>query len=107
MNTPNPKVDFYFNNAKKWQEEIAQLRAITLDYGLTEALKWDQPCYMLGKSNIVLIHDFNEYCALLFFKGALLKRSEWYSDPTNGECACQMCRRHAKFDLPISKKSWR
>jgi uncharacterized protein YdeI (YjbR/CyaY-like superfamily) len=73
MNTPNPKVDFYFNKAEKWQEEVAQLRAITLDCGLTEELKWGQPCYMLGKSNIVLIHDFKEYCALLFFKGALLK----------------------------------
>ena len=68
----NPKVDFYFNKEKKWQEEIERLRAIILDCGLTEELKWGCPCYTFGKSNIVLIHVFKEYCALLFFKGALL-----------------------------------
>jgi uncharacterized protein YdeI (YjbR/CyaY-like superfamily) len=68
----NPKVDFYFSKAKKWQEEIEQLRLIVLDCGLTEELKWGCPCYMFQKSNIVLIHVFKEYCALLFFKGALL-----------------------------------
>lgn len=69
----NPKVDFYFNKAEKWQEEIEQLRAIVLDCGLTEELKWGTPCYASEKRNIVLIHVFKEYCALLFFKGALLK----------------------------------
>lgn len=69
----NPKVDFYFTKAKQWQEELAQLRPIVLDCGLTEELKWGVPCYMFQKSNIVLIHVFKEYCALLFFKGALLK----------------------------------
>ncbi len=68
----NPKVDFYFNKAQKWQEEIEQLRRIILDCGLDEELKWGCPCYTFGKSNIVLIHVFKEYCALLFFKGALL-----------------------------------
>lgn len=68
----NPKVDFYFNKATKWQDEIAKLRNIALDCGLTEELKWGCPCYTLNKSNIVLIHTFKEYCALLFFKGALL-----------------------------------
>jgi uncharacterized protein YdeI (YjbR/CyaY-like superfamily) len=68
----NPKVDFYFNKAKKWQEELEQLRIIALDCGLEEELKWGCPCYTLEKSNIVLIHDFKEYCAFLFFKGALL-----------------------------------
>jgi len=68
----NPKVDFYFNKAKKWQEELEQLRRIVLDCGLTEELKWGCPCYTFEKSNIVLIHGFKEYCALLFFKGALL-----------------------------------
>ncbi|HTF30920.1 MAG TPA: YdeI family protein [Flavitalea sp.] len=68
----NPKVDFYFSKAKKWQEELEQLRMIVLDCGLTEELKWGVPCYTLQKSNIVLIHVFKEYCALLFFKGALL-----------------------------------
>ena len=68
----NPKVDFYFSKAKKWQKEIEQLRMIVLDCGLTEELKWGVPCYMFGKTNTVLIHVFKEYCALLFFKGALL-----------------------------------
>jgi uncharacterized protein YdeI (YjbR/CyaY-like superfamily) len=68
----NPKVDFYFNKAEKWQEEIEQLRSIVLDCGLTEELKWGSSCYTFQNSNIVLIHVFKEYCALLFFKGALL-----------------------------------
>ena len=72
MNGMNPKVDFYFNKAKKWQEELEQLRTIVLDCGLTEELKWGCPCYTFQKSNIVLIHVFKEYCAILFFKGALL-----------------------------------
>ena len=73
MSGINPNVDFYFSKAKKWQEELAQLRMIVLDCGLTEELKWGVPCYLIGKSNIVLIHVFKEYCAILFFKGALLK----------------------------------
>jgi len=68
----NPKVDFYFSKAKKWQKELETLRTIVLDCGLTEELKWGVPCYTFQKSNIVLIHSFKEYCALLFFKGALL-----------------------------------
>lgn len=68
----NPKVDFYFDKAKQWQKEITQLRTIVLDCGLEEELKWGCPCYALQKKNIVLIHTFKEYCALLFFKGALL-----------------------------------
>ncbi len=68
----NPKVDFYFSKAKKWQEEITKLRTIVIDCGLTEELKWGVPCYMFNKSNIVLIHVFKEYCAFLFFKGSLL-----------------------------------
>jgi uncharacterized protein YdeI (YjbR/CyaY-like superfamily) len=69
----NPKVDWYFRKAQKWQQELEQLRKLVLDCGLTEELKWGVPCYMFGKSNIVLIHMFKEYCALLFFKGALLQ----------------------------------
>jgi uncharacterized protein YdeI (YjbR/CyaY-like superfamily) len=69
----NPKADFFFNKAGKWSEEYKQLRMIVLDSGLTEELKWGCPCYTLDKKNIVLIHGFKEYCALLFFKGALLK----------------------------------
>lgn len=68
----NPKVDFYFNGARKWREELEQLRTIALDSGLTEELKWGVPCYTWQNNNIVLIHDFKEYCAFLFFKGALL-----------------------------------
>jgi len=72
----NPKVDFYFDEAKKWQKEMEQLRSIALDCQLTEELKWGTPCYTLGKSNIVLIHAFKDYCAFLFFKGALLKDTD-------------------------------
>jgi uncharacterized protein YdeI (YjbR/CyaY-like superfamily) len=68
----NPKVDFYFDKAGKWQEAIEKLRTIILDCGLNEELKWGTPCYTFENSNIVLIHTFKEYCALLFFKGALL-----------------------------------
>ncbi|SFD22518.1 Uncharacterized conserved protein YdeI, YjbR/CyaY-like superfamily, DUF1801 family [Chitinophaga sp. CF118] len=68
----NPKVDFYFSKAEKWQEELEQLRMVVLDCGLTEELKWRVPCYTFQNSNIVLIHVFKEYCALLFFKGTLL-----------------------------------
>jgi len=72
----NPKVDFYFNKAQKWQEELEQLRLLVLDCGLTEELKWGCPCYTFRQSNIVLIHEFKEYCALLFFKGALLNNAD-------------------------------
>jgi len=69
----NPKVDFFFNKAGHWQEEFKKLRAIILDCGLTEELKWGQACYSFEKKNIVLIHGFKEYCAVLLFKGALLR----------------------------------
>ena len=72
----NPKVDFYFDQEKKWQKEQEQLREIVLECGLAEELKWGVPCYIHQKSNIVLIHSFKEYCALLFFKGALLKDTD-------------------------------
>jgi len=72
MNNMNPKVDFFFNKPGKWQKEYEKLRTITLACGLTEELKWGCPCYSFEKRNIVLIHGFKEYCALLFFKGALL-----------------------------------
>ncbi|WP_245542567.1 YdeI/OmpD-associated family protein [Segetibacter koreensis] len=71
-NIMNPKVDFFFNKAEKWQKEFEYLRMIVLDCGLAEELKWGCPCYTFQESNIVLIHGFKEYCALLFFKGALL-----------------------------------
>ena len=72
----NPKVDFYFDKADKWQEEYKQLRTIALDCNLSEELKWGSPCYTYDKNNIVLIHGFKEYCALLFFKGALLNNTD-------------------------------
>jgi uncharacterized protein YdeI (YjbR/CyaY-like superfamily) len=68
----NPKVDWFFNKATQWQEEYEKLRAIALSCKLTEELKWGCPCYALDKQNIVLIHGFKEYCAYLFFKGALM-----------------------------------
>jgi uncharacterized protein YdeI (YjbR/CyaY-like superfamily) len=68
----NPKVDEFVGKAQKWQEEFEKLRMIVLDCQLTEGLKWGVPCYTFHESNIVLIHGFKEYCALLFVKGALL-----------------------------------
>lgn len=72
----NPKVDGFFRKAKQWRKEFEKLRTICLHCGLTEELKWGKPCYSYQESNIVLIHGFKEYCALLFFKGALLKDRE-------------------------------
>ncbi len=69
----NPKVDWYFTKNKRWQEETETLRAIALSCGLTEELKWGCPCYTNEGTNIVLIHVFKEYCAYLFFKGAVMK----------------------------------
>jgi len=71
----NPKVDAFLSRERKWREEFEKLRAIVLDGGLTEELKWGVPCYMFQKRNVVLMHGFKDYCALLFFKGALLKDS--------------------------------
>ena len=69
----NPTTDWFFNKQTKWKEAYAALRMLVLDCGLTEELKWGCPCYTVGKSNIVLIHGFKDYCALLFMQGALLK----------------------------------
>ncbi len=68
----NPKVDWYFSKNEKWEAAISKLRMIALGCGLEEELKWGCPCYTYNNSNIVLIHVFKEYCAFLFFKGALL-----------------------------------
>jgi len=76
MTDKNPKVDWFFNKAKQWATEFETLRMLMLDCELTEELKWGCPCYTSEKRNIVLIHGFKEYCALLFFKGALLKDPE-------------------------------
>lgn len=96
----NPKVDFYFSKNEKWEKETEKLRTIVLDCQLTEELKWGVPCYTFQKNNIVLIHDFKEYCAFLFFKGALLKIQTifWCSK-------LPMYSRHARSGLPILRKS--
>lgn len=73
MKNMNPKVDGFIRKSKQWRAELEELRAIVLDCELTEELKWGVPCYTFQKRNVVLIHVFKEYCALLFFKGALLK----------------------------------
>ncbi len=75
--TTNPKVDWFFNKKSKWQEEYAELRSLVLKTELVEELKWGCPCYVVAGNNVVLIHGFKDYCALLFMQGALL------NDPTN------------------------
>jgi uncharacterized protein YdeI (YjbR/CyaY-like superfamily) len=72
----NPKVDFFFDKYARWQKEYEKLRKIALDCGLDEKLKWGCPCYTFQEANIVLIHGFKDYCAYLFFKGALLNDPE-------------------------------
>jgi uncharacterized protein YdeI (YjbR/CyaY-like superfamily) len=72
----NPEVDGYLRRAKKWKEEFEKLRTIILGCGLTEEVRWGCPCYTFETRNVVLIHGFKEYCALLFFKGVLLKDAE-------------------------------
>lgn len=72
----NPKVDWFFRKDKKWKEAYAVLRTLVLDCGLTEELKWGVPCYTFQGRNVVLIHGFKDYCALLFVKGALLNDAE-------------------------------
>lgn len=73
MKNANPEVDWFFEKAGVWESATKKLRAVALDSGLTEVLKWGCPCYALDGSNVVLIHHFNEYCAYLFHKGALMK----------------------------------
>lgn len=73
MKNKNSKLDGFFKQAKQWQGEFAELRKIVLGRRLSEEMKWGHPCYTFEGSNVVLIHGFKEYCALLFFKGALLK----------------------------------
>jgi uncharacterized protein YdeI (YjbR/CyaY-like superfamily) len=72
----NPKVDEFIDKAKKWQAELTALRTIILDCMLTEDFKWKQPCYTYQNANVVLIHGFKEYCAIMFFKGALLSNDK-------------------------------
>lgn len=70
---PNPKVDAFMQRAERWRAEFEALRAILRQAPLSEELKWGQPCYTLGKANVVLMHGFKDYCALLFIKGALMR----------------------------------
>jgi len=72
----NQKADKFFSKARKWGKELETLRTIILDCGITEEFKWMHPCYTFRRNNIVLIHGFKQYCAILFFKGALLKDTE-------------------------------
>jgi uncharacterized protein YdeI (YjbR/CyaY-like superfamily) len=76
MKKTDPKVDAFFVEAEKWQEEMKKLRTIVLQCPLTEELKWGKPCYTFQDSNVVIIHGFKEYCAVLFCKGALLKDAQ-------------------------------
>ncbi len=72
MTTTNPKVDAYVSRARKWQDETKKLRAILLDCGLGEELKWGKPCYTFEDSNLAIIQGFKDHCSLMFFKGTLL-----------------------------------
>ncbi|MGA9191426.1 MAG: YdeI/OmpD-associated family protein [Anaerolineales bacterium] len=76
MDRMNPKVDAYLSKAEKWQDESREMRRILLDSQLTEELKWGKPCYTLEKRNVAIIQGFKEYCAMMFFKGALLEDKE-------------------------------
>jgi uncharacterized protein YdeI (YjbR/CyaY-like superfamily) len=101
----NPKVDFFFKKAGKWQQEYEQLRIIVLSCGLTEELKWGVPCYTFQNSNVVLIHGFKEYCALLFHKGVLLKDSSkvLVQQTENVQAARQMRFTNAKEIVKMKK----
>ncbi len=76
INSMNPKVNWFFDKDTRWKESYEKLRIMVLDCGLNEELKWGCPCYTINKKNVVLIHGFKDYCALLFHKGALLKDKE-------------------------------
>nr|AAQ63643.1 YdeI-like protein [Shouchella clausii] len=99
-NSTNPKVDEFLNNAKKWKEEYKKLREIILDCDLTEEFKWMHPCYTFENKNIVLIHGFKDYCALLFHKGALVKGC-----PRDTHPQTENVQAAAKFALQILRKS--
>ncbi len=101
----NPKADFFFDKAKKWQEEINKLRTIILECHLAEELKWGCPCYTFEKSNIILIHVFKEYCAVLFFKGVLLKDANGalIQQTENVQSARQMRFRNVKEVTKMEK----
>jgi uncharacterized protein YdeI (YjbR/CyaY-like superfamily) len=101
----NPKVDWFFTKKTKWQEAYSELRMLVLGCGLTEELKWGCPCYTLNKGNIVLIHGFKDYCALLFMQGALLKDAKriLIQQTENVQAARQI--RFANIDAILKSKS--
>jgi uncharacterized protein YdeI (YjbR/CyaY-like superfamily) len=101
----NPKADWFFKKDTKWQEAYSDLRMLVLDCGLTEELKWGCPCYTVEKSNIVLIHGFKDYCALLFMQGALLKdpKNILIQQTENVQAARQM--RFANIEEILKNKS--
>ena len=110
MNSMNPKVNWFFKKDTKWQEAYERLRMIVLDCGLTEELKWGHPCYTLEGNNVVLIHGFKDYCALLFHKGALLKdpRKILIQQTENVQAARQIRFKHVDqiVDMESTLKSY-
>lgn len=108
--TMNSKVDAFLSKAKKWQLEFEKLRQIILDCGLTEDFKWGHPCYTFEKKNVVLIHGFKDYCALLFHKGALMSDPEGIlvQQTENVQAARQMRFKDGReiFDLEPVLKSY-
>lgn len=92
MPRTNPKVDAYFRRGSKWQEELQHLRRISLDCELTEELKWGSPCYTFGNKNVVIVQEFKEYCALMFFKGALLEDPKGILIPPGNSQAARQIR---------------
>ncbi|MCC9609471.1 YdeI/OmpD-associated family protein [Blastopirellula sp. JC732] len=103
MSEPNPKVDGYYRKSTQWRAELEELRAIILGCKLTETMKWGCPCYTQDDRNIVLLHEFKEYCAILFFKGALLKdpKQVLIQQTKNTQSARQMRFTSAKEIAPL------
>lgn len=102
----NPKTDFFFNKTSAWQKEYAALRVLCLETGLTEELKWGCPCYTYQKKNVVLIHGFKEYCALLFMKGALLNNdSKLLIQQTENVQSARQIRFTKLTDIAKNKKA--
>ena len=105
----NPKVNFYFEKSEKWHQELELLRSIILDCGLQEELKWGVSCYALAdegaaekskkSANIYLIHTFKAYCAILFFKGALMRDEAGILIQQT-----EIYRQQDKYDLQVLKK---
>ena len=106
----NPKVDWYFTKARKWHEELMQLRIIALDCGLAEELKWGVPSYTFQNSNILLIHAFKEYCAILFVKGSLLNDDDGIlvQQTKNVQAARQIRFKHVReiIDMRVIVKTY-